>query len=125
MRYYINNFTDGMKQDRIDLILGRYRPYYKSSSPFVKDTFYEDTEISLLKIFNSVVIIFMVRLCFSSSSTNISNIDNLKSHMQDTLFIIILMLMFLMYLLMRVGTKIGKRFVVNPVFMPDLPIAIK
>lgn len=36
MRYYLNNFRDGERQDAIDLMLGRYRPDPNLPSPFVK-----------------------------------------------------------------------------------------
>jgi hypothetical protein len=36
LRYYLNNFRDGERQDAIDLMLGRYRPDPNLPSPFVK-----------------------------------------------------------------------------------------
>jgi hypothetical protein len=51
MRYYINNFTDGAKQDAIDLMLGSCRPDPSSPSPFIRSFTEEHLSEWLLKLF--------------------------------------------------------------------------
>ena len=34
MRFYINNFLDGPRQDGVDLLLGRYVPSMNAPTPF-------------------------------------------------------------------------------------------
>jgi len=64
-RFYINNFTDGEKQDSIDLMLGNYRADGTAPSPFVSsfhDHQKETISDVLNKLFTLTLIIFMALL---------------------------------------------------------------
>jgi phosphatidylinositol 4-phosphatase len=58
MRYYINNFKDGFKQDAIDMLLGNYRPSTLDPSPFQMRPGQESFEINIIKAFVLLMIIF-------------------------------------------------------------------
>ncbi len=64
MRYYINNFTDGDKQDGIDLLLGRFRPNPSptSQSPFADRLNRETLSNFLVRIFVFLVSVFSIFL---------------------------------------------------------------
>lgn len=64
MRYYINNFLDGTKQDAIDLMLGRYRPDPASPSPFSGKASKDYASNTLTKAFVLLMLIFMSLLLF-------------------------------------------------------------
>ena len=56
MRYYINNFTDGMKQDSIDMVLGNYKPDPQSPiSPFIPRPNQETLADNFIKAFVTMV----------------------------------------------------------------------
>eukprot|EP01040_Poterioochromonas_malhamensis_P001375 gene1375-1456_t len=58
MRYYINNFTDGSKQDAIDLLLGIYRPNIHQPSPFSYRTPIEALTGMIMKLFTLFIFLF-------------------------------------------------------------------
>lgn len=56
MRYYINNFTDGMKQDSIDMVLGNFKPDPQSPiSPFIPRPNQETLADNFIKAFVTMV----------------------------------------------------------------------
>jgi phosphatidylinositol 4-phosphatase len=119
-RYFINNFTDGVKQDSIDILLGRYQPSGTSGgSPFTGDPNHDDFNAGFMKIFTGVFYVFMVRVLLSYEK---NNIETLKSHMQQTLLISAVLILVLLYMLVKKGTTLGKRFVVRNCLIPDVPL---
>ena len=60
MRYYLNNFTDGVKQDAIDLILLNYQPDILANSPFSHKCATDNLWSSVTKSFVLFVSIFVI-----------------------------------------------------------------
>ena len=59
MRYYLNNFQDGIKQDAVDLMLGRYRPDPSQASPFISPPAEQESfNLFLTKVFVCMVLTF-------------------------------------------------------------------
>lgn len=65
MRYYINNFRDGYKQDAIDLMLGNYKPDINGPSPFQTRPGQETLEVNVIKGFVLLLMTFSVSLIVS------------------------------------------------------------
>ena len=66
MRYYINNFKDGTKQDAIDLMLGNFRPDPLSPSPFVPRDHQETLGDNAIKAVVLVMLLFSLLLLLTS-----------------------------------------------------------
>jgi len=109
-RYYINNFTDGVKQDAIDLMLGTYVPNLKTVSPFNADTNHDDLSTSGLKFFFLVLVLFSLR---ALTSTHCSNPIYLKQFMKQALQALLAVLTVLMFLVVKKGSSVGKRLVIT------------
>lgn len=59
VRFYLNNFEDGLKQDAIDLMLGRYRPDPSIASPFISPPADQESfNVFLTKVFVCMVLTF-------------------------------------------------------------------
>jgi hypothetical protein len=115
MRYYINNFTDGVKQDAVDLLLGFYKPDLSSPSPFITSFNQEVLSEWLLKMFAVSMTVYyslcllLGRLLVSPSvSTKLSLLFTVGS------------LGYCMFLVVIKGSNIGERLVVRPQLVPDL-----
>eukprot|EP00605_Chrysophyceae_sp_TOSAG23-4_P001416 GSChrysophyteH1.ASY1.ANO1.1542.1 assembled CDS len=120
-RYYFNNFTDGVKQDSIDLMLGRYQPHSAlGRSPFLGDPNHEDFNEGALKVTCVVFLVFLLRILFSSEEH--LDIEALKTCMQQSALISCLLLMVFLYVLVKKGSALGKRFVVRNKLVPDMSI---
>lgn len=144
MRYYINNLTDGVKQDAIDLMLGRYRPDPSGSSPFSQRTAQEAISSNLTKVFALLMIVFSSLLILLPPVIPIANIaaffgnqnkvdmmeevvgdvleKNVK-HLQTNLLIALsisfAILAFMMYKIVKKGSKIGEKIVIHPELCPE------
>jgi hypothetical protein len=57
-RYYVNNFTDGYKQDAISLMLGNYKVKPGMPSPLRKRKSKDSVASAVLKIFTFMVLLF-------------------------------------------------------------------
>ncbi len=130
-RYYINNFLDGVKQDAIDLMIGKYVPEYNQPSPFGARPGQESISINLLKAFVALVIIFSTTLLLGpylnvdqvkallsggrpEFAINQHHIDNLRSHLLISLAVTWVIGMFTVYTIVKKGSKIGERMVIHP-----------
>ena len=58
MRYYINNFLDGPRQDGVDLLLGRYVPSLNAPTPFEPRPGQETILSFVMKLFVLAVAVF-------------------------------------------------------------------
>lgn len=149
MRYYINNFTDGAKQDAIDLLLCHYHPDPLSPSPFVPRYAQESLSDSLTKAFVLLVILFSILLVLSSMTNpfvhffanwlnsteynpqqcspgsyfcvNLSpyHMRTLKTHISNLFASAMVTLLVLMYLMYKVVKK-GSKMGQNIVVLPQL-----
>lgn len=135
-RYYINNFTDGVKQDALDLMLGNYRPDAASPSPFVPRDGQEYLSSNITKCFIVMVLIFATTLQLLPPSTagqippqeveansvvanGVTYTPNFTKHILISMGVTSLVLMYVMYSVMKKGSKIGERLVVHPLLMPE------
>lgn len=151
MRYYINNFTDGIKQDAIDLMLGRYRPNLSAPSPFSYRTSQEALSSNITKAFVLFILIFSTlalllppslpyitfidgRLSFHPNAeltifgtSSVDRLDRNFKHLQTHFLIALLLslavLMYLSYKIVKKGSKIGELMVIHPELCPEpLPV---
>jgi hypothetical protein len=117
-RYYINNFTDGVKQDTIDLMLGNYCPDPSLPSPFTIRPGQETLSNTIYKIFVLMVIIFSILLLIIPDSFHIQNenviINQLRSNVYISFCITSLIVMYICFKVIKKGSKIGARLVVHP-----------
>lgn len=120
MRYYINNFTDGVKQDSIDLLLGNYRPDFNAASPFGTRPGQESISSNLTKAFVLMVIIFAVflLLCPKGMSSSSDGLY-LSFHLLISFVITLVVVMYVTYLVVIKGSKIGERLVIIPQLVPE------
>ena len=79
MRYYINNFTDGIKQDAIDLLLGNYRPDPTAPSPFTSKSAQDALSSNITKSFVMMMIIFSTLLLLLPPMLPLHVLHNISS----------------------------------------------
>ena len=119
MRYYINNFTDGVKQDSIDLLLGNYRPDVTAPSPFVPRDGQESLASNVTKAFVLMMIIFSMLLLLSPRHLiEGQEEDYLSFHLLVSLAITSIIVMYIFYLVVKKGSRLGDRLVVTPQLLP-------
>ncbi|CAM9311903.1 unnamed protein product, partial [Ectocarpus fasciculatus] len=118
MRYYLNNFTDGRKQDGIDLMLGRYKAYLQNSSPFDPVVGQENIESHALRGFILLVSIFSV-FVFLSPSMNF--VDKLSTYFLLSLLMAVIVCGYILYVIVRKGSKLGESLVGRPRLCPETP----
>jgi phosphatidylinositol 4-phosphatase len=137
-RYYINNFTDGAKQDAIDLLIGNYKPDYQRApaeytTPFTHRTSQEAMAKNATKIFVLIVIVFLTLLLllppltpFAPSSTEFDIIERNLKHLQMnfalSMVIGLLLLAYSMYKIGVKGSKVGELMVLRPELVKDEPV---
>eukprot|EP01038_Epipyxis_sp_PR26KG_P004164 gene4164-5928_t len=137
MRYYINNFTDGIKQDSIDLLLGNYRPDPLAPSPFGQRNAQESLSSNITKAFVLMIIIFSALLLLlppvlpltsqqqttSADSMQLlaaeNNLKHLKTHMLVSLLVTIVIILYMIYKIVKVGSKLGEKMVTYPELCPE------
>jgi hypothetical protein len=150
MRYYINNFTDGIKQDAIDLMLGVYRPNIQNPSPFSYRTSQEALINSITKVFVLLIFIFatlslfippivpLISSAMAGGTTSIAegitgemssveilekNFKHLQTHFLVALVLTMAILTYLGYSVVKRGSKIGEMMVIHPELCPEaLPV---
>lgn len=131
-RYYINNFTDGIKQDAIDLMLGNYHPDTSTSSPFTLRPGQESLSANITKGFVLMMVIFSTlllvspRLSFAellgfkaANAAEDSHMATLKSHFMVSLGITLMVIMYVLHSVVKKGSKIGERIVVLPCLLHE------
>lgn len=139
MRYYINNFTDGVKQDSIDLLLGRYRPNPSEPSPFSARTTQVALSSNFTKVFVLMMVIFSAFLLLippviplANTVINMAtaegvaevdvlerNLKQLQTHFSMALLITLAITGYFMYKIVKKGSKIGEKMVIHPQFCPE------
>jgi hypothetical protein len=126
MRYYLNNFTDGVKQDSIDLLLGYYRPDQTSPSPFAPRPGQESLADNLIKAFVFTMMVFSTLLLFSprltgSSKANLGSVNahTLTSSLYTSIGATFVVVLFIVHKVMKKGSRIGERMVVHPTLVPE------
>jgi hypothetical protein len=138
MRYYINNFTDGIKQDSIDLMLGNFRPDLVGTSPFSVRTAQESLTSNITKTFVLLIVgfatmILIVPPIFSfgaddfkigkNNSTFEKNIEHMQMQFLIAMIFSILVVCYLVFKIVKKGSRIGDKLVVHPELCPEpLPI---
>jgi phosphatidylinositol 4-phosphatase len=154
MRYYINNFLDGSKQDSIDLMLGLFKPDPLGPSPFQPRDGQETLTENVNKAFVLMVLIFTFLLIFSphllmlvgvttespvavldgdegKAMAGVGTAASLTSKQVIVYQILLsiglscLFVMYIVYLMLKKGTKLGERLVVHPVLVPDPMVSQK
>ena len=126
-RYYINNFTDGVKQDAIDLMLGNYHPSLNSSSPFTPRPGQESIASNLTKAFVLMMIVFSTLLLLSPRINILRHFSGEKQDFMDQLHInfliavsiTLLLVMYITYVVVKKGSKIGENLVVHPMLLHE------
>lgn len=120
MRYYINNFTDGVKQDSIDLLLGNFKPTTCKMSPFVVRHDQETLAANAVKAFVFMMIIFSaLLLVFPGSIDGHRGFNNHSFHLLASFLVTILIVVIIMYFVVMKGSKIGERLVIVPQLLPE------
>lgn len=131
MRYYLNNFTDGRKQDGIDLMLGRYKAYLQNSSPFGPVPGQETIEshalrgfILLVSLFSFFVFLAPLADGLNLKSVQLGNVqlvDKLSRYFLFSLFMSFCVCSYIMFAVVRKGSRIGEFLVGRPRLCPETP----
>lgn len=120
MRFYINNFTDGVKQDAIDLVLGFYRPDPTAPSPFTPRPDQESLADNVTKAFVLMMIIFSTFLLLSPHVTgNSHDVDRASANLLLSAGVTAVIALYVTYKVMKKGSRIGEKMVVHPQLMPE------
>lgn len=128
--YYF--ISSGIKQDAIDLMLGKYRPDPSGPSPFVPRVGQESLSNNVTKIFVLLMMIFSSLLVLSPHSNPLasgplsvlpslvlSEKNNLGANMLLAMAATSFVVMYILYNVVKVGSKIGKKIVVHPQLIPE------
>jgi hypothetical protein len=134
LRYYINNFTDGIKQDSIDLMLGNFKPDLLGSSPFSVRTAQESLTSNITKIFvllivgfSTMILLVPPKYCFDKNYQVIrennftfeKNIEHMQIQFLVALSFSVVVVFYLFYKIVKKGSRIGDRLVVHPELCPE------
>jgi hypothetical protein len=119
LRYYINNFTDGEKQDAIDLMLGNYKPDHTAPTPFVRRPKQESLSDNVIKLFVVMVVTFFSLVLLTphahtAGMTFITANNSLSKHLCISLYFTVALTVYLLFLILKKGSTIGERIVVHP-----------
>ena len=130
MRYYINNFKDGSKQDSIDLVLGNYQPDSLHLSPFIDRPEHESLADVVTKLFLLLLILFSLLLFLTSfplPSAILSSLPSIPAHyyfssklklLSNNLIISMttsmLIMFYISYKVIKKGSRIGESLVCHP-----------
>lgn len=119
IRYYINNFTDGIKQDSIDILLGFYKPDLNGQSPFVKRPLQETLSENVTKLFLVWLVIFATLMTITPQSFKPQSFGSsiTFNFVLATLIAQILSVLILYQVVIK-GSSIGERIVVHPSLIP-------
>jgi hypothetical protein len=126
MRYYLNNLTDGVKQDAVDLLLGNYRPDPLAPSPFGTRSNQEALSSNATKVFVVMMLVFSTLLLlvpptFPGGSVDHaeSNLAHLRAHFLIALAVASVVAMYYAFKIMKMGSALGTRMVVHPELCPE------
>lgn len=109
-RYYLNNFSDGIRQDSFDLLVGNFTPDKRDESPF-----------SFQQQHSLVSMIFEATLCtlaIVSVSLSLRADLPVATRVRDGVIAAFVLLTVLGYLIVKKGMfrSIGRRYVCKPAF---------
>lgn len=114
IRYVMNNFMDGYRQDVVDLLLGKYTVSRSKSSPLRQER--EDSESLesvLAKLMGVVVLFFLVETFRSSGQTFV------LERLLKAVFWTLLICVAIFSLLLKKGNALGKKLVQLPSLRPQ------
>ncbi|OQR96909.1 phosphatidylinositide phosphatase SAC1 [Thraustotheca clavata] len=109
-RYYLNNFTDGIRQDAMDLFVANYSVDRRMDSPFTMQQQYS--------LFHLLMEMTLVGLMIVGVSLSVHNADDLTVRVRDGIAAAIVGFATMGYLLLKKGSfrTIGRHFVCKPSF---------
>ncbi|CAH0493032.1 unnamed protein product [Peronospora farinosa] len=111
LRYIINNFRDGYRQDVLDLLLGRYSTSRSRMSPF--STQGESLESALAKVMGLVLVFFLVETHRTSGQSFIFE------RMFRSVLLTLLICAGVFTVLVKKGNSLGKKLVRLPSLCPQ------
>lgn len=133
MRYYINNFTDGYKQDAIDLLLGTFRPDQTRASPFTPPPGHESFSAFFIRGFVLIMFIFIILIIITDvlsripvlgdiilSFFHVTGRDCLGTHLCSALGLSSVFMGYVSYLIVKKGSHMGEQMVVRPHLVVEL-----
>lgn len=138
-RYYINNFTDGIKQDAIDIMLGNYKPEISSPSPFGRKASQEGLSTNITKLFAVLLFTFVSLLLFvpfigllyeiepredvltATTATLVvdRNVNYLRKLLLISLGFTLLVGMYYSFKIIKKGSVLGAKVVIHPELCPE------
>ncbi|KAI9905615.1 hypothetical protein PsorP6_013446 [Peronosclerospora sorghi] len=109
-RYYLNNYSDGIRQDAFDLLVGNFTPDKRDESPF---TFQQ--QHSLL---NMLIEAALVMLAVVTVSLNMRPEVPVGTRLRDGVLVTLVVFAATGYLIIKKGKfrSIGRRYVCKPAF---------
>ncbi|CAM9556150.1 unnamed protein product, partial [Phaeothamnion confervicola] len=117
VRFYINNFVDGARQDGVDLLLGCYRPDPSRPSPFVLRPYQVrcvSTPASFLtKLFVLTVAVFTLLILAGPSGNSLQR--NLGTAVGTAAALVAV----IVWQMVKRGTRMGQNLVALPVLCPE------
>ena len=127
MRYYLNNLTDGVKQDSIDLLLGNYRPDSLAPSPFTARSSQESLSSNATKVFVVMMLIFSTLLLLIppalpglGGNTDLeANLNHMRTHFLVALGLSTLVAAYFAFKIMKKGSVLGTKMVTHPELCPE------
>ncbi|KAF0703822.1 Aste57867_7500 [Aphanomyces stellatus] len=111
LRYILNNFYDGHRQDAMDLLLQRYVPSRHKPSPFASAA---TLQAYIMGLVGSTFVVFSG--LFAWDGFELAFLFNRLLHASGS--IVLLVLVFFAYVV-RKGSKWGARIANRPLFRPD------
>lgn len=110
-RYYLNNFSDGVRQDACDLLVGNYVPDKRDESPF---TFQQQHSFVNLLVEVSLATLVVV----SASVSMRPDSTPLVTRVRDGLAVAAVLFIATTYLIIKKGKfrSLGRRYVCKPAF---------
>nr|CCA14342.1 phosphatidylinositide phosphatase SAC1like protein putative [Albugo laibachii Nc14] len=111
LRYILNNFMDGYRQDVLDLLLGKYLVFRNAPSPFTSSQ--ETAESVLKRVLSLTAVIFLYETTTSSAP-----LAALFEHLGKAIVWTALICSIYLFILMKKGHKHGERLVRLPRLRP-------
>lgn len=146
-RYYINNFTDGVKQDALDVLLSNFKPNVLAKSPFKHGLEPESllamgirSFVLLVLIFATLVLLLPPRITLTGGTADCTantantstctatgiksenlemNLMHLQGHLLLAATITSIICLAVLYKVTKLGSAIGERLVVRPVLVKE------
>lgn len=109
-RYYLNNFSDGIRQDAYDLLVANFVPDKREESPF---SFQQQHSLLTFALEMSVVVLFII-----SVSVSLRPEEDLTTRVRDGALVALGVFAVMGHLVLKKGIlrAIGRRYVCKPAF---------